>query len=54
MATFNPDHSWKKVEPVVFFNRGETLEALQASASCGFILGAMAMGLAAARVFGRR
>lgn len=40
-------------EMVVFFNRGQMLEALQASASCGFVLGAMAIGLAAARVFNR-
>jgi uncharacterized membrane protein YjjB (DUF3815 family) len=37
-------------EMIVFFNRGQMLEALQASASCGFVLGAMAMGLAAARL----
>ena len=39
---------------IVFFNRGQMLEALQASASCGFVLGAMAMGLAAARLAGGR
>jgi uncharacterized membrane protein YjjP (DUF1212 family) len=39
-------------EMIVFFNRGQMLEALQASASCGFVLGAMAAGLAAARLFG--
>jgi hypothetical protein len=32
---------------VVFFNRGQIFDALQALASCGFIIGAMAMGLAA-------
>ena len=37
-------------EMIVFFNRGQMLEALQASASCAFVLGAMAMGLAAARL----
>jgi uncharacterized membrane protein YjjP (DUF1212 family) len=37
-------------EMIVFFNRGQMLEALQATASCGFVLGAMAMGLAAARL----
>jgi uncharacterized membrane protein YjjP (DUF1212 family) len=41
-------------EMIVFFNRGQMLEALQASASCGFVLGAMAMGLAAARLAGGR
>jgi uncharacterized membrane protein YjjP (DUF1212 family) len=40
-------------EMIVFFNRGQMLEALQASASCAFVLGAMAMGLAAARLAGR-
>ena len=41
-------------EMIVFFNRGQMLEALQASASCAFVLGAMAMGLAAARLARRR
>jgi uncharacterized membrane protein YjjP (DUF1212 family) len=41
-------------EMIVFFNRGQMLEALQASASCAFVLGAMAMGLAAARVVNGR
>ena len=41
-------------EMIVFFNRGQMLEALQASASCGFVLGAMAMGLAAARLLDGR
>jgi uncharacterized membrane protein YjjP (DUF1212 family) len=41
-------------EMIVFFNRGQMLEALQASASCAFVLGAMAMGLAAARLAGGR
>jgi uncharacterized membrane protein YjjP (DUF1212 family) len=38
-------------EMIVFFNRGQMLDALQASASCGFVIGALAMGLATARVF---
>jgi uncharacterized membrane protein YjjB (DUF3815 family) len=41
-------------EMIVFLNRGQMLEALQASASCAFVLGAMAMGLAAARLAGGR
>jgi uncharacterized membrane protein YjjB (DUF3815 family) len=40
-------------EMIVFFNRGPMLDALQASAACGFIVGAMAMGLATARFFSR-
>ncbi len=40
-------------EMIVLFNRGQMLEALQASASCGFVIGALAMGLASARLFGR-
>lgn len=36
-------------EMIVLFNRGQMLEALQASASCFFIIGALAMGLAVAR-----
>jgi uncharacterized membrane protein YjjP (DUF1212 family) len=40
-------------EMIVLFNRGQMLDALQASASCGFVIGALAMGLATARVFGR-
>jgi uncharacterized membrane protein YjjB (DUF3815 family) len=36
---------------IVQFNRGQMLEALQASASCGFVIGALAMGLATARFF---
>jgi uncharacterized membrane protein YjjP (DUF1212 family) len=36
-------------EMIVLFNRGQMLEALQASAACGFVVGALAMGLAAAR-----
>lgn len=38
-------------ETVVFFNRGDVLQALQAFASCGFVIGGLAMGLAAARFF---
>jgi len=37
-------------EMIVLFNRGQ-MEALQASASCGFVIGALAMGLATARFF---
>jgi uncharacterized membrane protein YjjB (DUF3815 family) len=40
-------------EMIVLFNRGPMLEALQASASCGFVVGALAMGLATARFFTR-
>ena len=38
-------------EMIVLFNRGQMVEALQASASCGFVIGALAMGLATARFF---
>jgi uncharacterized membrane protein YjjP (DUF1212 family) len=38
-------------EMIVLFNRGQMLDALQASASCGFVVGGLAMGLAAARFF---
>ena len=41
-------------EMIVLFNRGKMLEALQASAVCGFAIGALAMGLACARVFSRK
>ena len=41
-------------EMIVLFNRGQMLEALQASAACGFVIGALAMGLATARFFSRR
>ena len=34
---------------LVLSNHGRMLDAVQAAASCGFILGAMAAGLAAAR-----
>jgi uncharacterized membrane protein YjjB (DUF3815 family) len=40
-------------EMIVLFNRGQMLDALQASAACGFIIGALAMGLATARFFSR-
>ena len=41
-------------EMIVLFNRGQMVEALQASASCGFVIGALAMGLATARFFSTR
>jgi uncharacterized membrane protein YjjB (DUF3815 family) len=41
-------------ETIVYFNRGQMLDALQALASCGFIIGAMAMGLATPRFFSKR
>ena len=41
-------------EMIVLFNRGQMLDALQASAACGFVIGALAMGLAVARFFRRR
>jgi uncharacterized membrane protein YjjB (DUF3815 family) len=41
-------------EMIVLFNRGQMTEAVQASASCGFVIGALAMGLATARVFSKR
>jgi len=40
-------------EMIVLFNRGRVLDALSASAACGFIIVAMAMGLAAARFLSR-
>src|SRR5262249_22533255 len=36
---------------IALFNRGEMLEALQAAATCGFVVGALAMGLPPARFF---
>src|SRR5690242_9943581 len=39
-------------EMIVLFNRGQMIGALQASASCGCVIGALAMGLATARFFG--
>ena len=41
-------------EMIVLFNRGQMLDALQATAACGFVIGALAMGLAAARFSVRR
>jgi uncharacterized membrane protein YjjB (DUF3815 family) len=41
-------------EMIVLFNRGQMLDALQATASCSFVVGALAMGLAAARFSVRR
>jgi uncharacterized membrane protein YjjB (DUF3815 family) len=41
-------------EMIVWFNRGQMLDALQASASCFFVIGALAMGLAASRFFNPR
>jgi uncharacterized membrane protein YjjP (DUF1212 family) len=41
-------------ETIVLFNRGQMIGALQASASCGFVIGALAMGLATARFFSMR
>jgi uncharacterized membrane protein YjjP (DUF1212 family) len=38
-------------DAIVLFNQGQALEALQAAARCGFIVGALAMGLATARFF---
>jgi len=35
---------------IVLFNRGEMLEALQAASVCGFVTGALGIGLATARV----
>jgi len=40
-------------EAIVLLNHGQMLEALQAAASCGFIVGGLAMGLATARLFVR-
>jgi uncharacterized membrane protein YjjB (DUF3815 family) len=37
------------LEMFALLNRGQMVEALQASASCVFIIAALAMGLAAAR-----
>jgi uncharacterized membrane protein YjjB (DUF3815 family) len=41
-------------ETIVFFNHGRMLDALQAFASCSFIIGALAIGLAVARVLSPR
>ena len=40
-------------EMIVLLNRGQVLEALQAAALFGFVIGALAMGLAVARLFSR-
>ena len=40
-------------ETIVFFNRGQMPEALQTLASCSFVIGAMAMGLATPRFFSK-
>ena len=40
-------------EAIVLFNSGQVLEALRAAAMCGFVIGALAIGLASARLFGR-
>jgi len=37
-------------EMFVFFYRGNVIEAIQAAAACSFVIGALAMGLAAARL----
>lgn len=37
-------------EMIVLFNQGQMLEALQAAANCGFVVGGLAMGLATARL----
>jgi len=37
-------------QAIVLFNRGEMLEALQAASLCGFVTGALGIGLATARV----
>jgi uncharacterized membrane protein YjjB (DUF3815 family) len=38
-------------EMIVLFNHGQMLEALQAFSICGFVIGALAAGLATARFF---
>jgi uncharacterized membrane protein YjjP (DUF1212 family) len=40
-------------EAIVLFNLGQVLEVLRAAAMCGFVIGALAIGLASARLFGR-
>jgi uncharacterized membrane protein YjjB (DUF3815 family) len=42
------------LEMIALFNRGQMVEALQAAASCIFIIAALAMGLATARLFSSR
>ena len=41
-------------ETVVLFNQGDVLPALQAATLGGFVVGAMALGLAAARFVSER
>lgn len=41
-------------EMIVLFNHGQMLDALQASAACFFVIGALAMGLAVSRFFSPR
>lgn len=41
-------------EMIVLFNHGQILGALDASASTGFVIGALAMGLATARFYSPR
>ena len=41
-------------DTVVFFNQGDVLAAMEAGAACAFIVGGMAMGLAAARFISDR
>jgi uncharacterized membrane protein YjjP (DUF1212 family) len=41
-------------DTVVFFNQGDVLAAMEAGATCSFIVGGMAMGLAAARFISDR
>jgi hypothetical protein len=41
-------------EMIALLNRGEVLAALQAGAACGFVIGALAMGLATAGFLIRR
>jgi uncharacterized membrane protein YjjP (DUF1212 family) len=40
-------------QAIAWFNRGQMLDALQAAASCSFILGAIAMGVASVQFFDR-
>lgn len=41
-------------ETIVLFNHGEMIKALQGVASCSFVIGALAMGLATSRFFQQR
>ncbi len=40
-------------ETIALFNDGQTLEAVQSATLCSFVIGALALGLAAARLLGR-